>query len=284
MACVLTFALAADLLQWSGVSLTPTQKALSQSYDPEPAYRYHSCFLDSATQTSSDFAAGCSARGAAGDPTLLLWGDSLSAQLYPGLEARGDDLGYRLAQRTASSCPPELDNRYGDRGNCNEINASTRAYIEKTRPQAVVINGRWPDDESQRTAQITGIAAFLRANGVQTVILVGPAPDWEPDLRGILIRMTFPNDRLPLRMTPPASSWPGTQAEDASLQALSTKIGAQYVSLVAQLCTGQTCRIRVSDDIPAGLVASDHDHLTAQSSIFVLKDFRVASAGSTGGG
>jgi peptidoglycan/LPS O-acetylase OafA/YrhL len=285
MGGVLAFALAASGLHWSGVTLTPTQTALSRAYDPEPAYRYHTCFLDSAKQTSADFAARCEASGPTADPTLLLWGDSLTAQLYPGLKARGASLGYRLVQRTASSCPPELGDQYSDRGNCNEINAATRAYIEKTRPHAVIINGRWPDDEAQRDAQITKISAFLHANGVETVILVGPAPDWEPDLRGLLIRMTFPHDALPLRMTPPASSWPGTQAEDASLQKLSAKVGAEYVSLVGRLCEGQECRIRVSDDIPAGLVASDHDHLTAQASIFVLKDFEVDEpAGSTAGG
>ncbi|MBW4032847.1 MAG: acyltransferase [Acidobacteria bacterium] len=275
MGAVLTFALFATTMQWSGVALTSTQKALSNTYNPQPAYRYRTCFLDSATQTASDFTPSCAADGPAGDPTLLLWGDSLTAQLYPGLESRGRALGYRLVQRTASSCPPELDNQYSDRGNCNEINASTRAYIRKTRPAAVVINGRWPDDETQRNAQISAISVFLRQNGVKTVILVGPAPDWAPDLRGILIRETFPHDTLPLTMTPPASTWPGTQAEDASLAALSARIGAEYLSLVARLCTGDQCRIRVSGDIPAGLVASDHDHLTAQASRFVLKDFSV---------
>ncbi len=270
MAGILAFGITANALQLSGVKLTPTQTALSKAYNPEPAYRFHQCFLDSATQTSADFAAQCHTSAAAGKPGLLLWGDSLAAELYPGLAARGNSLGYAIDQRTASSCPPALDNSYSDRGNCNEINAATRRYIETNRPAFVIINGRWPDDEKVRDAQITAITRFLTANGVQTIGMVGPAPDWAPDLRANLIRTRFPGDVLPEYLTPPASTWSTTVAVDRSLQKLAAGLGVRYLSLVGTLCKANECRIRVSNDIPAGLVTSDHDHLTAQASRFVF--------------
>ncbi len=275
MALILAFGVTANTIGLSGIKLTATQGKLSNAYNPEPAYRFHGCFLDSATQTSADFASKCDA-ARAGTPTLLLWGDSLSAQLYPGLAAKGSSLGYTIQQRTASSCPPALDNSYSDRGNCNEINAADRTFIEKTRPEAVIINARWPDEEKARDPQISDLTAFLKDNGVKHVQLIGPAPDWQPDLRAILLPMHFPGDTLPQRMTPPEPTWTATKQEDASLAALAKKLGAGYLSLVGTLCTGNECLIRVSNDIPAGLVASDHDHLTAQSSTYVLRNFSLA--------
>ncbi len=278
MAVILAFGITASALHLSGVKLTTTQAALSKAYDPEPAYRFQKCFLDSATQTSVDFASECDQSATTSKPSLLLWGDSLAAQLYPGFAARGSSLGYVIDQRTATSCPPALDNSYSDRGNCNEINAATRAYIEKRRPTSVLINGRWPVDERVRSAQITSIVAFLRANGVQSIELVGPAPDWVPTLRGNLQQMHFPGNILPDYLTPPASTWPTTTAVDASLRKLAGGLGAGYLSLVDKLCKANECLIRVSSDIPSGLVTSDHDHLTAQASTRVLKSFDLPVA------
>jgi peptidoglycan/LPS O-acetylase OafA/YrhL len=275
MALILVFGVTAHALQLSGVKLTPTQTALSKAYDPEAAYRFHQCFLDSAVQRASDFGAQCVKSPGSDKPALLLWGDSLAAQLYPGLAARKNTLGYELEQRTASSCPPSLENSYSDRGNCNEINAVTRTYIEKSRPTSVIINGRWPEDVTVRNAQITAISAFLQANGVKTIELVGPAPDWVPDLRGNLLRTSFPGDALPEFMTPPEATWPATKAVEHSLEKLASDLGIRYFSLIGTLCTADKCRIRVSDDIPAGLVTSDHDHLTAEASTFVFKSFEL---------
>jgi hypothetical protein len=77
-------------------------------------------------------------------------------------------------------------------------------------------------------------------------------------------------------MTPPASTWTGVLDRDSDLSRIALDTGAQYFSLVNQLCEGDQCLIRVSDDIPDGLVASDHDHLTAQASVFVLRGFALA--------
>lgn len=275
MGVILAYGLAASLTGFSGVTLTPTQQALSRTYDPRPDYRFGSCFLDSATQTGDDFAAEC-------DPSpgsrrvLLLWGDSLVAQLYPGLDATRDDHGYVIAQRTATSCPAAVGAVYPDRGGCDDINASTRAAIEAAPPDTVVIDGRWPEDAGERRTQIGEVVSFLRDAGVRSVVVVGPTPDWYPDLRGILIRETFPGDVLPDRAVPPGTL-PATLERDADLRRIAAESGAEYLSLADLLCDGDQCLIRVSDDIPDGLITSDHDHLTAQASVYVWR--RIANSG-----
>jgi len=267
MVVVFAFGLTTSTLGLSGVRLTPTQTALSQAYIPSADYRAGTCFLDSTTQTPGDFTGACESND--GD-AILLWGDSLSAQLYPGLVAQGPALGYGIAQRTASSCPAATEDLYGDRGNCDEINASTREWIVEHRPHTVILDARWPEGDADRAAQLTSISDFLTGEGVEDIVLVGPAPDWQPDLRGILIRMTFPDDVLPEYMPAPAGTFPATLARDESLKTLSASLGVHYLSLTDELCRNGKCLIRVSDDIPAGLITSDHDHLTAQASVYLF--------------
>ena len=114
---------------------------------------------------------------------VLLWGDSLAAQLYSGLSnlVAAEKLPLTIAQRTAGSCPPGLEPDHTGHGSCDEINAATREYIERNHPYAVVINGRW---EKGRAAEvrIPEIVRYLRAQGVTRIVLVGPTPDWAPDL------------------------------------------------------------------------------------------------------
>jgi peptidoglycan/LPS O-acetylase OafA/YrhL len=269
MAVLLVFSLVATTLKLSGVQLTATQEALSETYDPRPAYRFGECFLDSATQGPGDFAASCDP---VGENTVLIWGDSLGAQLYPGLASLTDDLGVALAQRTATSCPAAIDDRYGDRGRCNELNAATRVLIEQTRPRVVVLDGRWPDDDEDVRGQLTGVIQFLRDNGAERVILLGPAPDWLPSLQNLLLRSLRPGDDVPQSSKPPAETWEATQERDELLRTLSSELGAGYLSLVDVLCVGDQCRIRITDRIPEGLVTPDHDHLTADASRYVFEN------------
>lgn len=270
MAVVLVYALAATTLRWSGVQLTPTQQKLSQAYDPRPDYRFERCFLDSATQGPADFAPECTDDAAAGQPSAFLWGDSLVAQLYPGMAQTRDVHGFAIVQRTASSCPAATADVYGDRGNCNALNAAIRDEISRDQPDTVILDGRWPEDADQREAQLRDLSEFLTASGVQHVVLVGPAPDWYPDLRGMLVRQEFPDDVLPERLPPP-DTWPATVARDESLREVAGELGMDYISLVDLLCDDGGCLIRVSEEIPDGLVTSDHDHLTAQASEFVFR-------------
>jgi peptidoglycan/LPS O-acetylase OafA/YrhL len=269
MAVVLVFSLAATTFKLSGVQLTATQEALSQTYDPRPAYRFGECFLDSATQGPGDFAPECDP---ADEETVLIWGDSLGAQLYPGLAPLADELGVGLAQRTATSCPAAIDDRYGDRGNCDELNAATRALIEQIRPRVVILDGRWPDDGDEVRQQLDDVVAFLRENGAERVVILGPAPDWQPSLQNILLRSLHPGDDVPRTATPPQETWDATQQRDDLLRSIAARVDADYLSLVGVLCDQDECRIRITDEIPAGLVTPDHDHLTAEASRYVFEN------------
>jgi len=278
MFCIFVFGLTEYRYEVLKVYPTAMQKALATEYDPRPAYRFKKCFLDSVTQTSRDFAAECMEDTQLTDYRVLLWGDSLAAQLLPGVKSQQERYGFTLSQRTASSCPPATDLGYGDRGNCNEINLATMRYVEQSRPDVVLINGRWPLVDAEAESRLTKLVVFLRSQQVKKVVLFGPTPDWLPDIRSLLIKQRFPGGVIPEFMTPPAGAWAATQAENLRLRRFARKLGVVYIEPIEYLCRESECLVRVSNDIPAGLIASDHDHMTAQASVFLFRQRGVSSA------
>lgn len=273
---VMVFALSFvdEKLNIVGKQQTALQRALEKEYDPRPAYRYRTCFLDSATQVPDDFASACVESARSDEPRVLLWGDSLVAQLYPGLLSLQSAQTFVITQRTASSCPPSVADAYPDRGHCDAINASTRQWLGNFIPDIVIISGRWGDGAS---AKIGEVVRFLRLRGVRKIVLVGPTPDWVPDLRGLLSRMHFLGDRLPEFLQPPPQTWRATRQLTEELRVVAASLSIDYLSLQDLLCQDNGCRIKVSEDIPDGLIASDHDHLTAQASEFLFRDLRAAA-------
>jgi len=262
------------LFNLSDKRLTPLQVALQSEYDPRPSYRYRNCFLDSSNQKPSEFSSECIAQGGEDKIKILLWGDSLSAQLYPGMAFLQKSNPLAISQLTATSCPPSITGRYPERGYCDSINASSLKIIGELRPDIVVVNGRWGEDPDE---QISEIVQFLRSKSVKKIILVGPTPDWAPDIRGMLSRMHFPAGVLPEFLPAPESTWPITASQNKRLRAIAETLGINFLDPISVFCEGRMCRIRVSDKLPDGLVASDHDHLTAMASMFLLQDQRVAA-------
>lgn len=260
------------IFNFSNKRLTPLQISLQSEYDPRPAYRYRSCFLDSSTQESTAFSRNCMVPRDGDKVSILLWGDSLAAQLYPGLSSLQEKQSLVISQLTATSCPPSISSRYPERGHCDEINAASVKIISNLHPDIVVINGRW-DDEAEK--QITQVVEFLRSNGIKKIILVGPTPDWAPDLRAILSRMNFFGGVLPEYLNAPSDFWSKTLSQTKNLQGIAHALGINFFAPIDILCQDKMCRIKVANTLPDGLVASDHDHLTALASEFLLRDPRA---------
>jgi len=118
--------------------MTQLRAALSKEPDIQLAYRWKTCFLDSRTQIADSFDTSCMPEVQAGEHSILIWGDSLAAQLYPGLNDVSHIYKLSVAQRTAGSCAPGLEPDLSYNGNYDAINAATRSYIEMNRPYAVV--------------------------------------------------------------------------------------------------------------------------------------------------
>lgn len=273
---LITFSVFFASYKW-GFIVRPTtvlRTQLSVQPDIESAYRFKKCFLDTSKQNSENFLEECTEVSINNYPLVLIWGDSLAAHTYPGLYALREhkNLPIRIAQRTATSCAPGLSNDYSNNGSCDEINHSTRKFIEKNHPSIVIINGRWESGSKTVLERISQVVSYLKKENVRKIILVGPAPNWSPDLRIMLRDKKFSDNKLPLMMQLSNDDWSTFERKDTEIKLIALSLDVEYISPKQVFCNLDSCRIKVSESIPDGLLVGDRDHLTKQGSISLFEN------------
>jgi hypothetical protein len=243
------------------------------------AYRQGRCFLRP-TQTAAEFARDCAgeegpaANGSA--PLMLLWGDSFAAHLYPGLLARQRPTArnFRLAQFTASSCPPIFGISVDFQRNCNEVNDTTKRMIGRLKPQTVIIAAHWSWYLRMRARGshfspdlVTATVRHLRALGAAHVIVVGPVPIWNMPLPQALLLETRQNTvTLPKQMREHLRS----EAFDLETEIKTAVVagGGRYISATEALCDPRFgCLTSVATAQGMQPVAWDNDHFTVAGSM-----------------
>ncbi|HEX7889238.1 MAG TPA: acyltransferase family protein [Ramlibacter sp.] len=250
-----------------GSRFPPIIQELTQyKYDYKRGYREGTCFL----RPEQDFRqfSQCPTEAPNGRPTLLLWGDSHAAHLYPGLKTHfGDSLA--LVQRTASACPPILGTDPPDRPHCTEINRHVLSQLAVQRPSRVVLAAIWTDYD------LSGLEAtvqMLRKAGVADIDLVGPVPQWNGGLPKQLyayFRQSLPHI-VPYRMTLGLS--PKSVQMDAALRGRAAALGVNYISPMQIMCDATGCLARLGETGDK-LTAWDEAHLTTAGSEFLVSRF-----------
>jgi len=244
---------------------------LLRDYNSQADYRYEKCFLITTSQGPGAFDKECYESGN-GKTSILLWGDSHAAHLYPGLKRLRESQGFALSQLTATSCPPLIGGDTSNNGHCEEINEFVQRRIAELKPSIVILGSRWSRDERDLQQKIDRTAAFLAANGAQKIYLVGPPPRWDPSLKDVLLHAYRSSNVIPERLKPESVQFGETVNEDKKLKTIATSLGIHYLSLVELLCDQRGCLTRVGDNLPDALISSDYDHLTALSSEYVLRE------------
>lgn len=208
------------------------KKSLIFPYDPLPHYRSGECFLNSFTQGSVNFSENCIEKVGENSRSILLWGDSLAAHLYPGLKSLQQKYGFELIQRTSSSCPPSTSNNYKQIGNCNAINESTKQFIEVHRPQKVILAGRFPTEENLLDHDLSELVKFLRGENIREIVILGPMPDWRPNLRSILLNSNFRDNLVPVFMAPPREWHEKVIKQDTLLKKVSHYLYIAFITFL----------------------------------------------------
>jgi peptidoglycan/LPS O-acetylase OafA/YrhL len=201
-------------------------------------------------------------------PLLVLWGDSHAARLYPGLR---DALGshYRLAQFTRSACPPLHDRR--GRGNCRPGNDYVMRRIAALQPTTVVLFARWASygRRAKDRKLLEGTVRELRQEGVDHVVVIGPAPEWKQPLPKTLVTQHQATGK-PVPGRTRQGLRPGLAALDARLRTAVVANGGEYLSSRAVLCNARGCLTRIGHD-PANLTTWDYGHLTTVAARYLAK-------------
>ena len=219
------------------------------------------CFIGGLAQVALPFE-GC--RDQYGPGTVLLWGDSHAAHLYPGLKRLLGEAA--IVRRTIGACPPIFGFDKQAQPNCRPANDLVLREIREHRPAAVVLAATWDGD-----AAMPALAATLdelRTLGIRRVVVVGPSPIWSDEMPRLVLRafQKDPLHRLPWRLADPAGQrWWDI---DRAVGQLATERGVGYVSPLRMLCDATDCLVRVGDE-PGDLIMWDHDHFTTQGSLLV---------------
>lgn len=244
------------------------QELANFKYDPSIPYRERSCFL-LATQPASSFGACADGPKGARQDTMLLWGDSYAAALYPGykhvLEGKA-----RLLQLTAVGCPPAVGFTAGGR-RCEDIVNEVMHRVEAEKVGHVVIAARWSGQGWPGIApQVTAAIAELRKRGVQRIDLVGQLPEWSNTLPTSLFEGYQRDKHFHQRMTFGLAG--GGEALEASLKKFSKQVGVNFLSPRQVLCNEQGCLTMIGGRLDA-ITSFDRGHLTVPASEFVVQHF-----------
>ena len=248
-----------------------TTKQLSELQNIE--WRQYRCFLEE-RQTFADFQK-CPTPNDPRKPTLVLWGDSHAASLYPGYAALYAER-FNVVQRTTALCPPILGFVKFDRPNCKKINDDLFAWIASTKPNKVVLAAWWSDYDWQKVADTI---AKLRQAGVGSVELVGPLPQWSEHLPNIVTKAfkADPLHRIPEYLQ--RGLKPQFFDLDNQMRVLAQSQNVRYLSPAQILCKPQGCLAVFADPkaadpkMPLTYTAFDLAHLTSPAARHLVAQF-----------
>jgi peptidoglycan/LPS O-acetylase OafA/YrhL len=243
----------------------PDQNLLGFKYDYRSVWREGTCFLRP-EQIATAFTPSCVEQGE--KPLVVLYGDSHAAQLYPGLSANRSTRRYRLAEFTASACPPIVGYTNPVRPFCPSINDNVLRRLAALHPYEVILAGAWWAYPDARLDDLAKTVAAIRAAGVKQIVLVGPVPKWNVPLPQALYDYTLKNPGpLPDRMTGLSDA---SAASDAVVGKIAAALHVGYADPMGVLCNQDGCLTRVGDQLN-DLTAWDQDHLTAASGKLVVR-------------
>lgn len=240
----------------------PEIQALANVRTQAETWRVNKCVLDSSQPKS--FAEECIDRG--NSPLLFVWGDSTAAALMPGLRDIENEIGFRLAQFTVSSCPPILDVDVAGVPNCRVMNDKILATVRNNHPEAVLLHGVFNDKPDELDGLIRTVAELQKLN-VPRIVVLGPVPQWRGGLPGRALSYFRANRALlPERSkTLVSPAWNEDKA-----RALIEGHGAQYVSAWSALCNNDGCLTRTGSTLET-LIATDEVHLSETGSKALIK-------------
>lgn len=195
---------------------------------------------------------------------IFLWGDSHAEHLNGGLrQALPRDVA--ILQVASSGCPAEIvaadakPETY-----CGRSNQVALETIAKEKPDVVVIAQRELHD-ADRFRQLADAA---KAAGAKSVLVLGPIPQWKPDLYKVIGTKYW--DATPKRLNDDLDE--GTQWTERKLKGdVRGKEPFAYLDLFDALCDRDGCLTHLGSDRRRGLMTFDYGHLTPMASAAVAR-------------
>jgi peptidoglycan/LPS O-acetylase OafA/YrhL len=278
-AVVLLLAVGMGIVLAKGVPsrFTPDELKIAnyEGYKPGAAWRTGSCFLLPADDMAALKGESCVPRNGSGGGYLLM-GDSLAAQLYPGLAQVFP--GDRIAQATAASCRPLVTGgvTFGPvfDAHCKELTEFLYGdYLEHRRGTTVLLAAAW---EQTDLRGLSRTLAWMHKHGIR-VVLFGPSVEYDESFPHLLVMALRSHKAEVLDRHRVAAA-----AElDAQMRGLARdQWQVPYVSFSGRLCGTGAGRSGVWPEPVSGCLAYgapgvplvfDNHHLTVEGSVLLAR-------------
>jgi hypothetical protein len=193
--------------------------------------------------------------GQGGRRSVVIWGDSHAAHLYPGLRAIQRQERLTLAQFTRDGCEPVV---FDDVDACGRLNAFVARRLPELQPDVVILAAEWDPSPQRLTRTLDAIRRTTQAQ----VIVVGRVPGWGGGLPEILVgyEREHPGEVLPAYL--PDALEDDARGRDLRLRKSFDNSGVTYVSAIDAMCRTDGCLAVVN----GALTAWDSSHLTDEGS------------------
>lgn len=202
-------------------------------------------------------------------PLVLLWGDSQAATLYAGLKSLQSTHNFGIAQLTANSCPPLLDYDNPTRPLCREINDGNIEFINKIKPDIIILHAGWYSADYQLN-KLQETIAKLRKIGIKKIVIIGPVPKFN-DILSRIIANNFGKD-IALSTQPLyiKNGLDDDSITEEKMKVVATKSNTEYISAHDILCNENGCLSITGGDKPT-IAYFDGAHLTPAGSAWLME-------------
>lgn len=240
---------------------------LRYDFDYKKYYRAGSCFLQG--EQDHRVFSKCNDNYFAGRKTILIWGDSHAAHLYPGFE-RMFGGSVNIVQRSNGLCPSLVGFEIEISPHCRVVNDYVFEQLKDMKPDIVVMSSAWSVYGVQNYAETI---KKIKSIGIENIMIVGPVPQWEQRPAQLLynaylksIPRAVPN-RLRHGLIREVFEIEGALKESAKQN------GVVYVPAKDILCNADGCLTRVGETADTLVAWDKWGHLTAKGSEFLVSKF-----------
>jgi len=207
-------------------------------------------------------------------PLIFVWGDSYAAAFYAGLNNLKKTEGYRVAEYTASACPPLLGFVHTQRRFCKGINDRVLQEAAAAKPDIVILHSTWRYAPTVMAEGLRATVAALRALNIHRIILLGPVPTWLGDsLAQNVFDYYLSNHKqvIPAR-TQYRLNAQSDEALDLELKAQAALLGIEYLAPRQIMCNSEGCLARIGQN-GNELSAFDTGHMTLAGATYLVHAF-----------
>ena len=239
------------------------------NYNYKEIYQSGTCHIENKKVLKDIYFKNCKINLNTNKNNIFLWGDSLAAHLYPGINHKYGNK-YNIWQRTTDACKPLTNNSTAKNSdpNCKKINEFILNEIKELKPKKVFIAGFWSYKDLN---DIEETIKKLKKNDIKSIYLVGPSIRWQDPLPKILLKKYRISKKIPNYLSD--KNHQNNFDIDNEFQNFANKNSIRYVSLIKILCKDDlTCLVKV-DDGPDGITNWDENHFTKKASIYIFSKF-----------